>query len=153
VVMRAQDRRRDLLLTLAELRRRGAIGVDGEAPMWLRVNSLGPSVDLVNASNERLVVKSWRVFGQRSGAQLCEMIAHDARSSRIEDPELAPGQKMNYRNDTRRPCFEGADENLLAFEIRRDGVLVWVTRSRLPELLGVGDNEVDGLLDRASGTR
>jgi hypothetical protein len=81
------------------------------------------------------------------------MIAHDARSSSIENPDLAPGQKLNYRNDTRRPCYEGTDENLLAFEILRGNELVWVSRSRLPDLLGVQASEVDALLDRAASAR
>jgi len=148
-LIRGQEGNRRLVLNVAQLRHRGAIGDDGEVPAWLRVASFGPTLDVSNAGSEPLVVNVWRLFGRGSSLRLCEMIAHDAKSSSIPRPELAPGQKLNYRNDTPRPCHNGSDENLLAFEIRRGDELVWLTRSRLPELLGVRADEVDALLDTA----
>jgi hypothetical protein len=152
-LVRVEDSYKHFITGVANLRKRGAIGLDGDIPGWLTVTSYGVSIDIRNQSDETIVVNAWRTFVDRPGVYLCEMIAHNARSSWIKKPELAPGQKLNYRNGTGGLCITGTDQNLLAFEIRRDDELLWVTRSRLPDLLGVRAEKIDALLDEAAAWR
>jgi hypothetical protein len=153
-IVKVMAERQGLLAQLLELRRSGALAPAGKLPPALELIQEENRLGLRNATGKPLNVQASQLIANASGYPLghCGFEIYDAQGKRRFDDAIAPQTTVYLRIS---PAWYCRDEKKTTLEavVWRDEQLVWITETRVHELLNLPPESVEEVLRRAAQAR
>lgn len=144
-----------LLEQLLELRRSGALAPPDRLPPALELIEEKNRLGLRNASGSQMRVEASQLIANASGYPLghCGFEFFVSRGQRNFGPDIAPGATVYLRVSPAWYCRHGDKKMPLEVVIWRGDTLVWITETRVPDLLHLPPESVEEALRRAEQDR